>query len=64
MAAQYDSTLGRTKAPRDYLRVCIYVGGYFVCADAPAEQMEALDGWICKDNLNLCTHIPKPYPKE
>lgn len=27
----------------DNARECVYVGGYFVCADAPAEQMKSLD---------------------
>lgn len=42
MAAQYDSTVGRTEAHRDDLRVCISVTAYFGCAETPAEQMKSL----------------------
>ena len=39
---QCHSTSEATEAQRNYLRVGVYVGGYFVCADAPAEQMKSL----------------------
>lgn len=48
-------TLG-TKEAHGRLKTLSLWCDYYVCADAPAEQMKSLDDWICKSISRLCTH--------